>query len=102
YRLEMIRAGLQDWALFNLATQDGLSSYVRSQVALAYGQLGGCFWSGCTPVNGQFYWTTNDALLSQIRHNVAIAIMNGVPGGTPTATVTPGGPTPAQTSTPTP
>ena len=48
YRLQLIREGLQDWALFALATQRGLGAYAKSQVALAYGQLGACTWSGCT------------------------------------------------------
>jgi hypothetical protein len=74
YRLKMIRAGLQDWALFDLANQKGLASYARKQVARAYGQLGGCTWSGCKPVNGSFFWKTNDALLASVRHNIAEAI----------------------------
>jgi len=75
YRLKMIRAGLQDWALFKLAEQYGLSNYARSQVAQAYGQLGGCTWSGCVPVNGSFFWKSDDALMMQIRHNIALAIL---------------------------
>jgi hypothetical protein len=76
YRLQMIREGLQDWALFKLADQRGLTAYVRGQVARAYGQLGACTWSGCAPVNGQFLWKSSDVLLAQIRHNVAMAIMH--------------------------
>lgn len=75
YRLKMIRAGLQDWALFKLAESKGLGSYARSEVARAYGQLGGCTWSGCTKVNGQFFWLTNAALLASIRHNIAAKII---------------------------
>ena len=52
YRLKMIRAAMQDWALMVLADRKGLTDYARKQVARAYGQLGGCTWSGCTPVNG--------------------------------------------------
>jgi len=82
YRLWMIREGLQDWALFNLASQKGLGSYAKSQVARAYGQLGACTWQGCKPVNGRFLWKTSDALMTQIRHNIAMAIMHGAaPGG---------------------
>jgi hypothetical protein len=77
YRLKMIRAGLQDWALFNLAEQYGLRDYARTQVAHAYSQLGGCSWSGCPPpVNGSWYWQWDDATLTGARHNIAQAIMN--------------------------
>jgi hypothetical protein len=76
YRLKMVRAGLQDWALFNLAEQRGLGAYARAQVAQAYGQLGGCEWQGCPPkVNGQFFWKADEALIQQARHNIATAIM---------------------------
>ena len=75
YRLKMIRAGLQDWALFQLAAQRGLGAYARAQVARAYGQLGGCTeCGGPPPVNGSFYWSTDDALMMGIRHNIALAI----------------------------
>ncbi len=75
YRLKLARAGLQDWALFSLAQQKGLTTYARSQLARAYSQLGACEWSGCAPINGQWYWRTSDALMMQIRHNIAQAIM---------------------------
>ena len=74
YRLKMIREGLQDWALFQLAEQKGLTAYARSQIAHAYGQLGGCTWSGCAPVNGKFFWLTKAPLLAGIRHNIAMKI----------------------------
>jgi len=77
YRLKMVRAGLQDWALFILAEQHGLGSYARAQVSLVYGQLGGCEWQGCLPkLNGQFFWKTDEALMQQARHNIAQAIIN--------------------------
>ena len=77
YRLKMIRAGLQDWALFKLAEQFGLKNYARSQVAQAYSQLGGCSWSGCPPpANGSWYWKWDDATLNMVRHNIAQAIMD--------------------------
>jgi len=77
YRLKMIRAGLQDWALFNLAEQYGLKDYARAQVAQAYSQLGGCSWSGCPPpVNGSWYWRWDDATLNNARHNIAQTIVN--------------------------
>jgi hypothetical protein len=105
YRLQMIREGLQDWALFNLATQKGLGSYAQSQVAQAYGQLGACTWSGCTLANGSFMWKTSDTLMAQIRHNVAQAIINGAPSGsatpTPTNTVSTSTRTATPSSTPT-
>ena len=76
YRLKVIRAGLQDWALFKLAETRGYTTYVRSEVARVYGQFGGCDWSGCPdPVNGQFYWLTDAALMDQVRHNVAMKIL---------------------------
>ncbi|MBI4514818.1 MAG: DUF4091 domain-containing protein [Deltaproteobacteria bacterium] len=87
YRLKMIRAGLQDWALFELADQKGLSGYARAQVAQAYSQLGGCGWIGCAPLNGSFYWQSNDALMMQIRRDVARAIL-GAPVMTPSSTPT--------------
>jgi hypothetical protein len=76
YRLKMVRDGLQDWALFKLADQKGLGDYARAQVAVVYGQLGGCTWEGCPPkVNGQFFWKTDDTLMQQARHNIAAAVM---------------------------
>ena len=77
YRLKIVRAGLQDWALFKLAEQRGLTAYARSQVAQAYGQMGGCTWQGCQPpLNGQFFWRADGTLLQQIRHNIAQAILS--------------------------
>jgi len=70
YRLKMIRAGLQDWALFDLAQQFGLADYARAQVATAYSQLG-----GSAPINGSWYWKWDDATLAQARQNVAQAII---------------------------
>ncbi len=77
YRLKMVRQGLQDWALFRLADQHGLTAYAQSQVATVYGQMGGCEWQGCPPkLNGQFFWITDEALVQQVRHNIAMAIVN--------------------------
>jgi hypothetical protein len=77
YRLKMIRAGLQDWALFDLAEQYGLKAYARAQIEQAYSQLGGCSWAGCPPpVNGSWYWKWDDATLASARHNIAQAIIN--------------------------
>ncbi len=76
YRLKMIRAGLQDWALFNLAEQYGLKEYAHAQIEQAYSQLGGCSWAGCPPpVNGSWYWKWDDATLANARHNIAQAVM---------------------------
>jgi hypothetical protein len=86
YRLKVIRAGLQDWALFKLAEQRGFGAYARDQVARAYGQLGRCEWSGCPPiVNGQFLWKNDSALLDNVRHNIAMKILglNNVAPNTP-------------------
>ena len=74
YRLKMIRAGLQDWALFKLAEQSGLTNTARAQVALAYAQLGGCGWSGCQiPA---WYWKWDDVTLAAVRQTIAQAIIN--------------------------
>jgi hypothetical protein len=100
YRLQMIREGLQDWALFLLAAQHGLTAYARSQVALAYGQLGGCTWQGCAPVNGSYYWKSSATLMAQIRHNIAEAIMSGASTGSPTPTATGAGATGTATVVP--
>jgi hypothetical protein len=75
YRLKMVRAGLQDWALFTLADQKGLGTMARAQVATVYSQLGGCSWSGCNPINGSFYWKTDDTALRQIRTTIAKAVI---------------------------
>ena len=102
YRLKMIREGLQDWALFKLADQSGQTAYARAQVAQAYGQLGGCTWTGCKKVNGQFFWLTDANLMQQIRHNIAQAIMGGGGTSTPTPTATATHtPNPSASSTPT-
>lgn len=80
YRLKMIRAGLQDWALFTLADKAGLGDYARAQVAQAYSQMGGCTYEGCPAPENGFFWKADDALLMQVRHNIAQAIMTGKPG----------------------
>jgi hypothetical protein len=86
YRLKIIRAGLQDWALFKLAEQLGYGPSAREQVARVYGQLGRCEWSGCPPlVNGQFMWKNDAALIESVRHNIAMKILglNNVAPNTP-------------------
>ena len=117
YRLQMIREGLQDWALFNLATTRGLGAFAKSEVALAYSQFGACPWSGCTLLNGAldakgnpvppaFMWKSSDTLMAQIRDCIAQAIMSNSPNcsATPTPTTTPSGTmstaTPTLTKTP--
>jgi len=76
YRLKVIRQGLQDWALFKLADQEGYTDYARSEVARVYGQFGGCDWSGCPPpVNGEFYWLTDADLMDEVRHNTAMVML---------------------------
>lgn len=75
YRLKMIRAGLQDWALFDLADQLGLGDYAREQVAQVYGQFHGCDWQGCAPPISGFYWTTDDTLMDEIRRDIAEAVI---------------------------
>jgi hypothetical protein len=70
YRLQMIRAGLQDWALFRLAQQYGLDSYAHAQVATAYTQLGG---GGDNQPPWYLKW--DEGTLDLARHNIAQAII---------------------------
>ena len=75
YRLKMVRAGLQDWALFRYAEQQGQGDLVRTQVARAYGQFGGCDWNGCPALeNGEFYWKSDPALIEDIRKTILEAL----------------------------
>lgn len=93
YRLKVIRQGLQDWALFELADQEGYTDYARSEVARVYGQFGGCDWSGCPdPVNGEFYWLADAELMDEVRHNIAMMIL-GILNVAPNV---PNSPNPAQ------
>jgi hypothetical protein len=85
YRLKLIRSGLQDWALFKLAEQRGIGDYARQQVARVYGQFGGCEWSGCpAPVNGQFFWKADPALMDEVRHNIAMRLSVNLAPNIPT------------------
>jgi hypothetical protein len=80
YRLKMIRAGLQDRALFELADELGLGDYAREQVAQVYGQFHGCDWDGCAPPISSFYWTTDASLMDDIRRNIAEVIITDLSG----------------------
>jgi hypothetical protein len=73
-RLKMVRAGLQDWALFRLADRNKLTDTVRKQVATAYQQMGGCTYQGCPQPS--FYWKTDYKILSDARRAVASALIN--------------------------
>jgi hypothetical protein len=76
YRLKQVRAGLQDWALFQLAESRGLGVEARAEVARVYGQLGGCTWQGCPePENGSFFWQADGALMDEVRRNVAMLLI---------------------------
>jgi len=78
-RLKMVRSGLEDWALFKLANDHGLGNMARMQVARAYSQFGGCTYQGCTIP--PFYWKTDYDLLTEVRRNIATALMSaGVHG----------------------
>jgi hypothetical protein len=78
-RLKMVRTGLEDWALFKLASQHGLGDMAHTEVAKAYNQMGGCEWQGCNPP--AWYWKTDYAILSEVRRTIAQALMNaGVHG----------------------
>jgi hypothetical protein len=70
YRLKILRQGLQDWALFRLADQKGLSNVVQQQVATVYTQFGGI----ALPSSG-FYWKTDDAAMASVRQAVVQAIL---------------------------
>jgi hypothetical protein len=73
-RLKMVRTGLEDWALFELAAQHGLGDVARAAVATVYTQLGGCQYQGC--IQPPWYWKTDYDLLSAVRRNVATALMS--------------------------
>lgn len=73
YRLKVLRQGLQDWALFRLADQMGLTSLVQEQVATVYTQLGGC--TSCAPPASGSYWKTDDAAMAAAREAVVKAMV---------------------------
>jgi hypothetical protein len=73
-RLKMVRTGLQDWALFKLADQHGLTDMVRTQVSTAYQQMGGCQYQGCNQPS--WYWKTDYKILSDARRAIATALIN--------------------------
>jgi hypothetical protein len=60
--------------LFKLAADQGKSDYARSQIGQVYGQLGACGWTGCKPLNGRFYWRSDEGTMNQIRRNIAMVI----------------------------
>ena len=74
-RMKMVRQGLQDWALFQLADQKGLGSQARASVAKVYSQLGGCTYSGCPAPAGGFFWKSDEALVAQVRAEIAALVM---------------------------
>src|SRR5262249_5444537 len=59
YRLKMIRQGLQDWALFRLADQKGLTAFVAEEVSKVYKQFG----AAQPAPSGSPYWTTDEATM---------------------------------------
>jgi hypothetical protein len=69
-RLKMVRQGLQDWAVFQLAEQKGRGAQARASVAKVYAQLGGCTYAGCPTPAGGFYWKSDEALVAQVRAEV--------------------------------
>jgi hypothetical protein len=69
-RLKMVRQGLQDWALFQLAEQKGKGAQARASVAKVYSQMGGCTYAGCPTPAGGFYWKSDEALVGQVRAEV--------------------------------
>jgi hypothetical protein len=75
YRLKMVRNGLQDWALFKLADQKGLTAMVQQELGAVYQQLGGCTYSGCPQPAAGFFWKDDEAAMDGIRQAVAQAIV---------------------------
>jgi hypothetical protein len=73
YRLKVLRQGLQDWALFRLADEKGLTSVVQQQVSTVYTQLGGC--TTCPLPASGFNWKTDDAAMAAAREAVVQAIL---------------------------
>ena len=74
YCMKMVRDGLEDWELFLLASELGARDYVRSQVARAYTQFGAHFVSGAYDPEAP-PWTVDDALLYEVRRNVAAKVL---------------------------
>ena len=77
YRLKMVRNGLQDWALFKLADQKGLTAMVQQQMGAVYQQLGGCTYSGCPMPAAGFFWKDDEAAMDGIRQAVAAGDRHG-------------------------
>jgi hypothetical protein len=76
-RLQMVRQGLQDWALFQLAEQKGKGAQARASVAKVYSQMGGCTYAGCPAPAGGFHWKSDEALVGQVRAEVtALALQS--------------------------
>jgi hypothetical protein len=73
-RLKMVRQGLQDWALFQLAEQQGFGTQARAAVAKVYSQLGGCTYQGCPAPAGGFFWKSDEALVAQVRAEIAALV----------------------------
>ncbi|MCP4605883.1 MAG: hypothetical protein GY847_36115, partial [Proteobacteria bacterium] len=44
-----------------------------------YGQFGECEYPGCAPSINGFYWTTDAALMDEVRYNIASAIIAASP-----------------------
>jgi hypothetical protein len=74
-RLKMVRQGLQDWALFQLAEQKGFGTQARAAVAKVYSQLGGCTYSGCPAPAGGFFWKSDETMVAQIRAQIAAMVL---------------------------
>jgi hypothetical protein len=81
YRLKIVRNGLQDWALFNLADSLKLTSTVQAQVSTVYGQFGACTDSTCPPLVSGFMWKDNETAMNAARAAVAAAIVAASPDG---------------------
>jgi hypothetical protein len=52
-----------------------LGTQARASVAKVYFQLGGCTYSGCPAPAGGFFWKSDEALVAQIRAEIAALVM---------------------------
>jgi hypothetical protein len=67
----MVRQGLQDWALLQLAEQKGYGDQARTSVSKVYSQLGNCSYDGCPKPLGDFLWKSDESLVVQVRSEIA-------------------------------
>jgi len=81
YRLKQIRDGMEDWELFGLCAELGGGDYAREQVGRAYARFGDSFVEDCGDDPNTYCpddqpWTLDEALLAEVRDNVAAKVMH--------------------------